>query len=225
MENPVSNPARGANGGVVYEQPNAVYARSTKRVFDLVISIMLLPILIPIIAALYVRVRMSGGPGFFGHNRIGKNGRVFRCWKVRTMVPDAEERLQALLASDPVARKSWDMDRKLRDDPRVTKFGEFLRKTSLDELPQIFNVLKGDMSLIGPRPVTPDELEKYGAYSKIYLAMRPGVTGLWQVSGRNDVSYTERVMLDRRYFATMSLRVDLAVLFKTVGAVLRRTGI
>lgn len=225
MENQASNPLRGADGGVVYDQPNAVYAKSAKRVFDLVSSVMLLPILIPIIAGLYMLVRMSGGPGFFGHKRIGKDGRIFRCWKLRTMVPDAEERLRALLANDSEARKSWETDRKLRDDPRITKFGEFLRKTSLDELPQIINVLRGEMSLIGPRPVTPDELEKYGASRMIYLAMRPGVTGLWQVSGRNDVSYSQRVTLDRQYFETMSLRVDLVVLFKTTGAVLRRTGI
>ncbi|MEM9348793.1 MAG: sugar transferase [Pseudomonadota bacterium] len=225
MENQASSPARSDDRAVVYDQPNAVYAKSTKRGFDLVVSIMLLPILIPIICLLYVPVRMSGGPGFFGHKRVGRDGRIFLCWKLRTMVPDAEERLRAVLASDPEARKSWEADRKLRNDPRITKFGEFLRKTSLDELPQIFNVLKGEMSLIGPRPVTPDELDKYGASRVIYLAMRPGVTGLWQVSGRNDVSYSERVMLDRQYFATMSLRVDMTVLVRTTGAVLRRTGI
>jgi len=225
MENQASSPARSADRAIAFRQTNAVYANSAKRAFDMVLSVALLPILIPIIAALYVLVRMSGGPGFFGHKRIGKDGRIFRCWKLRTMVPDAEERLQALFASDPEARKSWQADRKLRNDPRVTRLGDFLRKTSLDELPQILNVLKGEMSLIGPRPVTPDELEKYGASRVIYLAMRPGVTGLWQVSGRNDVSYAERVMLDRRYFETMSLRVDIAVLFKTTGAVLRRTGI
>ncbi|EDQ03422.1 Undecaprenyl phosphate N,N'-diacetylbacillosamine 1-phosphate transferase (plasmid) [Sulfitobacter indolifex] len=208
----------------LYSSAGSTYPQVLKRLFDIVISIIILPILVPIIAALYILVRAPGGPGFFGHQRIGKGGKVFRCWKLRTMVPNAEKRLQALLDRDPEARAEWEQDRKLRNDPRITKFGNFLRKSSLDELPQILNVLKGEMSLIGPRPVTADELAKYGPHRSIYLAMRPGVTGLWQVSGRNGVSYAARVLLDRRYFEEMSLSMDVYILLRTAGAVLSRTG-
>lgn len=224
MEHRTLPPSSSAAATTVYSSSGSTYPQAMKRLVDISISIMILPILVPIIAVLYVFVRASGGPGFFGHQRIGKDGRVFRCWKLRTMVPNAEDRLQALLDRDREARAEWQQDRKLRDDPRITKFGKFLRKSSLDELPQILNVLKGEMSLIGPRPVTSDELEKYGSHRYIYLVMRPGVTGLWQVSGRNEVSYEERVLLDRRYFEEMSLRLDISILFRTAGAVLARTG-
>lgn len=200
------------------------YTHWAKRFFDVALSILLLPILVPVIFMLFACVKASGGPGFFGHVRMGKDGRSFRCWKLRTMVPDAQDRLNALLDRDAQARAAWQRDRKLRDDPRVTRFGWFLRQTSLDELPQIFNVLKGDMSLVGPRPVTAEELEKYGVHKVAYLAMRPGVTGLWQVSGRNEVSYSERVALDNQYYRNVSLAVDIGILVKTSGVVLRRTG-
>ncbi len=140
------------------------------------------------------------------------------------MVTDAQERLDALLESDPNARAEWDRDRKLRNDPRVTRIGNFLRKSSLDELPQIFNVLKGEMSLVGPRPVTESELERYGTQQGVYLAMRPGVTGLWQVSGRNEVTYGERVSMDSTYYNSVSLGTDLRILAKTADAVLSKTG-
>lgn len=197
----------------------------SKRIFDVLLSLLLLPILVPIIALLYVVVRLEGGPGFFGHMRVGQDGHLFRCWKIRTMVPDAKERLEELLATSEDARKEWEADRKLRNDPRVTRLGSFLRKSSLDELPQIWNVLKGEMSLVGPRPVTESELVLYGSKVGSYLALRPGVTGLWQVSGRNDVSYDERVNLDIEYQARLSLATDIRILYQTVGAVLSRTGV
>ena len=197
---------------------------TSKRVFDIVLSILMLPILLPIIAALYIAVRAEGGPGFFAHTRVGRNGTHFRCWKIRTMVPDAQERLEELLRNDSAAREEWERDRKLRNDPRVTRLGDFLRRSSLDELPQIWNVLCGEMSLIGPRPVTEPELQRYGGEVWAYLAMRPGITGLWQVSGRNDVSYEERVMLDVTYYNGVSLMSDLRILFLTVGVVLGKTG-
>ncbi|APZ52870.1 sugar transferase [Salipiger abyssi] len=200
------------------------YHGFAKRPFDLFLAALMLPILVPVIALLYVAVRLEGGPGFFGHHRVGRNGQVFRCWKIRTMVPDAKERLEHLLANDPQARAEWESDRKLRNDPRVTRLGAFLRKSSLDELPQIWNVLKGEMSLIGPRPVTAPELERYGGHKWIYQSMRPGITGLWQVSGRNEVSYDERVQLDANYFRELSLVSDVRILLQTVGAVLNRTG-
>ncbi|MGI3170902.1 sugar transferase [Pseudooceanicola sp. C21-150M6] len=207
--------------GLVYVSS---YAGFLKRTFDILLSILMLPVLIPVILLLAIAVRLEGGPGFFGHHRVGQGGRLFRCWKIRTMVPDAQARLEALLASDALAREEWARDQKLRNDPRVTRLGNFLRKSSLDELPQIWNVLRGDMSLIGPRPVTEPELVKYGAKKWAYLAMRPGITGLWQVSGRNDVSYDERVQLDVDYHNSMSFAGDLRILVQTVGAVLGKTG-
>lgn len=200
------------------------YRGVTKRVLDLVLAVLLLPTLIPVIAVLYVLVRLDGGPGFFGHKRVGRNNQEFRCWKVRTMVVDAQERLDALLASSPEARAEWERDQKLRNDPRVTRLGNFLRKTSLDELPQIWNVIKGEMSLVGPRPVTRSEMSRYGGYAWAYQALRPGITGLWQVSGRNDVSYDERVELDVRYLNEMSLASDISILMRTGKVILDKTG-
>ncbi|ETX28547.1 sugar transferase [Roseivivax isoporae] len=201
-----------------------LYDRSTKRVIDILLCLVILPVILPLIALLYVLARCDGGPGFFGHRRIGRNGETFRCWKIRTMVPDAEDRLLELLRTDPAARQMWEAEHKLHDDPRITAIGGLLRRTSLDELPQIWNVLRGEMSLVGPRPITETELERYGHRQSVYLALRPGVTGLWQVSGRNDLSYQERVALDTRYFVNLSLRRDLAILARTTGAVLGRTG-
>lgn len=200
------------------------YRGMSKRLFDLIVCMVLLPIIAPFIALIYALVRLDGGPGFFKHTRVGRGGKVFECWKIRTMVTDAQNQLETLLAHDPNARAEWNRDHKLRDDPRITKIGAFLRKSSLDELPQILNVLRGEMSLIGPRPITAEELERYGARKWAYLALRPGVTGLWQVSGRNDLSYNERVDLDVSYFKRLSLGTDVAILFRTVGAVLSKTG-
>lgn len=224
MNNRVSTAANTADLRIGRDSTAPLYPSIFKRLFDIFLSILLLPILLPIIAILYIVVRSDGGPGFFGHSRVGRNGRMFKCWKVRTMVVDAQERLDALLASDAEARVEWDRDRKLRNDPRVTRVGNFLRKSSLDELPQIFNVLKGEMSLVGPRPITEAELERYGAQQAVYLAMRPGVTGLWQVSGRNEVTYNERVSMDSTYYNSVSLGTDLRILAKTADAVLSKTG-
>ncbi|WP_299684353.1 sugar transferase [uncultured Tateyamaria sp.] len=224
MNNRVSTAADTAGLRIGRDSAAPLYPSVFKRLFDVILSVILLPILLPIIAVLYIVVRSDGGPGFFGHSRVGRNGRSFKCWKVRTMVTDAQERLDALLESDPNARAEWDRDRKLRNDPRVTRIGNFLRKSSLDELPQIFNVLKGEMSLVGPRPVTESELERYGTQQGVYLAMRPGVTGLWQVSGRNEVTYGERVSMDSTYYNSVSLGTDLRILAKTADAVLSKTG-
>nr|WP_242661860.1 sugar transferase [Salipiger thiooxidans] len=200
------------------------YARYTKRIVDIGLALILLPVLVPVIATLWAMTRTDGGPGFFGHRRIGKNGKVFRCWKIRTMVPNAEERLVAYLANNPAAAEEWARDHKLTDDPRITKIGRFLRETSLDELPQIWNVLMGEMSFVGPRPVVRAEMKKYGHGRTAYLTMKPGITGLWQVSGRNDVSYDERVAMDIEYLQTVSLKTDLQLIAKTAGSVLNRTG-
>lgn len=205
-------------------RPRLLYRAIGKRVFDLVLGVILLPILMPVIAILWALVRLDGGPGFFGHHRVGQSGQGFRCWKIRTMAPDAETRLQELLARDPIAAAEWARDHKLTHDPRITRIGAFLRRTSLDELPQLWNVLRGQMSFVGPRPVTRDELRRYGAAAASYLSLRPGVTGMWQVSGRNEVSYAQRVAMDADYARRYGLWLDCAMILRTGGAVLLRTG-
>ena len=204
--------------------PVAVYAGGGKRVFDLVVVVLLLPLALPLIAALLVISALDGGHPFFSHRRVGKDGRIFNCYKLRTMVPDAEERLKRILRDDPAAAAEWAADFKLRDDPRITAIGRLLRKTSLDELPQLWNVLRGDMSLVGPRPVTEAEIPLYGHDAEAYYSVRPGLTGIWQVSGRNALSFAERVELDRKYATGLSLFKDLKILFMTVPAVLQVTG-
>lgn len=164
------------------------------------------------------------GPVIFKHIRIGKDGKPFPCYKFRSMCVDAKERLAELLANDQEARAEWEKDFKLKNDPRITKSGAFLRKTSLDELPQIFNVLKGEMSLVGPRPIIHEELERYGEYVDDYLMVKPGITGMWQVSGRSDIEYDERVLLDSWYVRNWSVWLDVVMLFKTFKVVACKKG-
>ncbi len=203
---------------------NGFYISFGKRVFDLFLALLILPILAPVILVLAFLVRRDGGPSFFGHTRVGQNGKAFKCWKVRTMVVDAEAKLKEYLAENPEAAAEWARDHKLTDDPRINKVGHVLRATSLDELPQIWNVLKGEMTFVGPRPVVEAELEKYGTSVGSYLKQKPGITGLWQVSGRNDISYDERVELDVTYLKTRSLMLDLRIIAKTGLAVVDKTG-
>ncbi len=195
------------------------------RTIDIVLSIsaliFLAPLLLLVALAVYI---VDPGPILFGHRRLGKDGRTFRCWKFRSMVVDADARLQALLAADPQARAEWEADHKLRNDPRITRIGHFLRKSSLDELPQFFNVLMGEMSLVGPRPIVSDEVVKYGRYFANYCRVRPGITGLWQISGRNDVSYRRRVAMDVAYVRSKSLGFDMSILLLTVPRVVARRG-
>ncbi|MEP2474851.1 MAG: sugar transferase [Paracoccaceae bacterium] len=200
------------------------HSLTLKRLFDMVLASVLMLVFLPVIGVLTVLVRRDGGPSFFGHMRVGQNGKAFRCWKIRTMVPDAEKVLETYLAENPAAQAEWDRDFKLTDDPRITSLGRFLRATSLDELPQIVNVLAGEMSLVGPRPVTRDELKMYGKFEWCYHALKPGLTGPWQVSGRNDVDYSERVKLDATYYLERSTIGDLVILVRTVGVVFRATG-
>jgi exopolysaccharide production protein ExoY len=168
--------------------------------------------------------RVDGSPVLYGGWRVGRGGRLFRCLKFRTMVLDAQPALERLLREDPAARAQWEREQKLDDDPRVTPVGRFLRRSSLDELPQLFNVLRGDMALVGPRPITVPELERYGAARWHYLNVRPGMTGLWQVSGRSDVSYPQRVQLDRSYVEQRTLVGDVQILLRTVKVVLGHDG-
>lgn len=204
--------------------PSPFYSGFGKRVFDIGFALLLLPTLVPIIFILWFMVRRDGGPGFFGHTRVGKNGKPFKCWKIRSMVVDAEAKLQAYLNANPEAAAEWERDHKLTNDPRINRLGHILRKTSLDELPQIWNVLKGEMSFVGPRPIVTKELAKYGSSVSAYLAQKPGITGLWQVSGRNEISYDERVALDVAYLSNRSFKQDLKIILKTGSAVLSKTG-
>lgn len=211
-------------------QPPVTYI--FKRVFDLIVAVSLTLLLAPVLLFISVLLLLEGGPIFFAQARVGRNGRIFRCFKFRSMRVDAEERLQGLLANDPAARQEWAEFQKLQDDPRITQLGHFLRKTSLDELPQLFNVLLGDMSLVGPRPIISPDVEGYPgdrAYYQnpdftYYKRCTPGITGLWQVSGRSDTRHDERVRLDRWYARNWSFWLDFMILLKTIRVVLGRNG-
>jgi len=195
------------------------------RLFDLTIGLAALVMFMPIMTILALAVWVQdGGPPLYGQKRIGRNGRLFVCLKFRSMFVDATERLQQILMTDAEARREWAASHKLKVDPRVTPLGGILRKSSMDELPQIFNVIRGDMSLVGPRPIVEAEITKYGKYFQHYCAVSPGITGLWQVSGRNDVSYRRRVAMDVAYARSKSLSLDLALLLATVPAVFLRRG-
>lgn len=188
-----------------------------KRSLDILIASMALATLAPLLLLVGLLVKVSdGGSVFYSHRRVGLGGREFGCLKFRTMREDAAERLAALLASGPEIRREWEETRKLKDDPRVTLLGNLLRRSSVDELPQLLNVLLGHMSLVGPRPVTTEELPRYAEHLDSYLAVRPGLTGHWQTSGRSDVSYQSRVLMDAEYARDWSLVWDLQIMFKTV---------
>jgi undecaprenyl-phosphate galactose phosphotransferase len=195
-----------------------------KRALDIAGALALLALCAPVMILIAILVRRDGGAALFGHGRMGADGRSFKCWKFRSMVPDAGKLLAHLLATDPQARAEWEREYKLRNDPRITPLGRFLRTSSLDELPQLFNVLRGEMSLVGPRPIVRDEVARYGAAFADYCRCRPGITGKWQVSGRNDVDYPTRVSLDREYVARWSLGGDILILLRTIKVVLRREG-
>ena len=199
-------------------------SRILKRTMDIVGSLAIITLLSPVLLYLYFSVKKDGGNAIYGHPRIGRNGKMFNCLKFRSMVVNSKEVLDELLRTDPEARAEWEKDFKLKNDPRITKIGAFIRKTSLDELPQLFNVLKGEMSLVGPRPIVAEELERYQDDVEYYLMAKPGMTGLWQVSGRNDVDYNTRVYFDSWYVKNWSLWNDIAILFKTVNVVLKRDG-
>ncbi len=213
-----------ANDLAATRRPGPI-ASAVKRAIDIVGAAVLLIIFAPVMLIIALLVARDGGPVLYSHTRVGRDGVPFRCLKFRSMLVDADARLAALLERDPLARAEWERSRKLRNDPRVTPIGRFLRATSLDELPQLFNVLVGDMSLVGPRPVQQSELAQfYGAAAAHYRAVRPGLTGPWQISGRSDTSYAERVALDVAYVERFSLLADLSILLRTPLAVLARKG-
>ena len=197
-----------------------------KRIFDIIASVILFPFILLALIVIGILIKIdSKGPVFYSHKRVGKNGKIIGVYKFRSMYKDADERLKEILKNDENARKEWDSYFKLKNDPRITKVGSFLRKTSLDELPQIFNVFKGDMSLVGPRPVLKKEIDEYyKENSQYYLMVKPGITGLWQVSGRNDTSYDFRIKLDTWYVLNWSLWLDIIILLKTIKVVIRKEG-
>ncbi|MDB5662239.1 MAG: hypothetical protein JWN59_577 [Sphingomonas bacterium] len=195
------------------------------RIMDILIASAALLFFAPLFALIALLI-LSTSPGkiVFGQRRIGHGGRIFTCFKFRSMVIDAEKRLHDLLIADPEAQREWLRDHKLKRDPRITPIGGFLRRSSLDELPQFFNVLRGDMSLVGPRPIVVGEIARYGRYLHCYTSVKPGITGLWQVSGRSNTSYRRRVAMDVAYARAKCLRLDMSILIRTVPAVLGARG-
>ena len=201
-----------------------LYRDGAKRLLDLaLVLVMAAPVLV-LVALLALLVSLDGSRPFYVQERVGRGGRVYRMWKMRSMVPDAEAALARHLAADEAARLEWDHHQKLRDDPRVTPLGRLLRRTSLDELPQLWNVVRGDMSLVGPRPTVAFQVAAYDARQRGRLRARPGLTGLAQVRGRAGIPWSERIEIDLEYVARQSLRLDLAILARTVVVVLRRRG-
>lgn len=208
----------------IHATPRAfgLYANGTKRALDVFLICLAAPFVVPIVLILAALVALDGHNPFYHQPRIGRGGRIFTMWKLRTMVPDADGRLAHFLDENAAARHEWDCTQKLKHDPRITRFGCFLRKASLDELPQLWNVLRGDMSLVGPRPMMPQQQPLYPGTA--YYRLRPGLTCLWQISDRNACSFAARADFDTRYERILSLRTDLAILFATVAVVLRGTG-
>jgi len=213
------------SGEMAVRGRSRVAAVSPMDVVNFVLALALFIFILPVLAAIALAILLQDdGPVVFAHKRVGRSGKPFYCLKFRSMAADAEARLAQVLREDPAARAEWERDHKLKNDPRITPLGNFLRKSSLDELPQLFNVLRGEMSLVGPRPIVHDEIAKYGRRFEHYCAVKPGITGLWQISGRNDVSYRSRVAMDCLYAASRNTALDMWILAATVPAVLCRKG-
>lgn len=216
-------------GGIIgYASTNYLtksFSKLSKRILDISLCLIASPFVLILTAIIAILIKIdSRGPVFFGHKRIGKNHKEIRCWKFRSMYADADVRLKKILETDPVRAAEWEKNRKFSDDPRVTRIGKFLRKTSLDEIPQLWNIFKGDMSFVGPRPVTLGELEKYGGTVEYVLSVTPGLSGMWQVSGRSDTDYDERIALDSYYIQNWSIWLDLWIVVKTIWVVLAGKG-
>lgn len=203
--------------------PITVYRQIGKRVLDILLVLIALPFALPIIAICAFLLWREGGTPFYTQTRLGQDGKRFSILKLRTMVTDADVKLEEHLSRNPAARDEWNRLQKLKDDPRITPIGKFLRSTSIDELPQIYNVLTGEMSLVGPRPMMPEQLAMYGQ-AEAYFAVQPGITGLWQVSARNNSTFDYRNEVDAAYERNLTIGMDATILFKTVGVVLRQTG-
>ena len=202
---------------------NSAYAVAGKRLLDLSLVLLAMPVALPVILLSALVLWWESGLPFYSQDRLGRDGKRFRIFKLRTMVRDADARLQSYLESDPALRREWETTQKLKSDPRITPVGRILRMTSLDELPQLWNVLTGEMSLVGPRPMLPEQLPLYGD-ATAYFAVKPGITGIWQVSTRNESSFDSRAKADVDYLSRMGLHQDVSLLFRTVGVVARGTG-
>lgn len=203
-------------------QQSGLYRRGFKRVLDVALVLLALPVVLPIVLLMMLLVARDGAAPLYTQERIGRGGRIFRILKIRTMVPDADATFAAYLEKNPQARQEWDSTQKLKCDPRITRIGGLLRKTSLDELPQLWNVLTGDMSIVGPRPMMVSQRSLYPGTA--YYTLRPGITGSWQVSDRNEGSFAGRAVYDTKYAADLSMVTDLSILLRTVSVVMRRTG-
>lgn len=214
-----------ASSSIPEVERSDLYLSGFKRFFDVTVILVILPALLPLLAILWLLVRADGGPGFFSQPRVGRDGSTFRFWKLRTMIVDAETALQEICARDPALASEWARDQKLSDDPRITRLGRFLRATSLDELPQAFNVLRGEMSLVGPRPFMAEQARLYrAAGGRAYFALRPGITGLWQIYGRGRTSFADRVHFDEAYYNGSGLLFDCRLILLTLGVIFGRTG-
>ncbi len=200
-----------------------IYARYVKRCLDIVLVTLAAPVVLLLVGVFALMIRRDGGPAFYWQERVGLDGKHFKCWKLRSMVVDADAKLAEYLDANPDAKVEWTVNQKLREDPRITPMGHFIRKTSIDELPQFLCIFLGDMSLVGPRPFMPEQKELYK--DSAYYELRPGVTGYWQVSDRNETTFAERARFDNSYARDVSLWTDIKVLFQTVGAVVRATGV
>ncbi len=197
-----------------------IHDRAMKRLFDLSVAMAMLFLLLPLFAFVALAVwAVDRGSPFYSHRRLGRDGKTFGCLKFRSMRMNGDEILMRYLSENPTAQAEWAQSRKLKKDPRITAIGHLLRKTSLDELPQLINVIRGEMSLVGPRPIVEAEVEKYGDAAAAYFAVRPGLTGAWQISGRSDTTYAERVRLDRQYVESRSFAGDIVIILRTVPAV------
>ncbi|MGR3617841.1 MAG: sugar transferase [Paracoccaceae bacterium] len=220
----LSAPDSSLTAPVSHARPvRGVYASVGKRLLDLTLIFLALPVVLLVIAICTLALWIEGGSPFYWQDRIGQGGKRFRIVKLCTMVREADDMLASLLKRDPAMRHEWEATQKLKEDPRITRVGAFLRRTSLDELPQLWNVLCGEMSLVGPRPMMPEQMPLYGD-PKYYQAVKPGITGIWQVSARNESRFDYRQKTDRRYYALLSFRQDVKLLFQTIGVVLRGTG-
>ncbi|GAB1360929.1 hypothetical protein MASR1M32_01650 [Rhodobacter sp.] len=214
----VSAPVRGRAA----PRRRQIYRDGVKRLLDIAAIVAAAPVVLPMVAAMAIMVARDGGSPFYSQVRVGKGGKPFRMWKLRSMVNDADDRMEAYLAENPAARAEWDSTQKLKNDPRITPTGQFLRKSSLDELPQLWNVLKGDMSLVGPRPMMLNQQSLYPG--EAYYRLRPGITGYWQTAGRNKTTFEARADFDAAYETDLTLMADLRILARTVGVVLKGTG-
>ena len=218
----IAYPAPGT--GIAGTAPGGLYHSYGKRAFDIVLALAVLPVAAALVGLFALVLLIKGESPFYSQKRLGRGGQIFTIWKLRTMRADADDLLAAILARDPALREEWNRTQKLKSDPRVTALGAFLRKSSIDELPQVINVLMGQMSMIGPRPMMPQQQGLYGPNLPVYLTMRPGISGQWQVTERNNADFQRRAQIDADYAANLTFGRDLSIVVQTVRTILHSTG-